>query len=316
MSEITAKFAALVLWVFILATVSAGNVRANQEATMPHYLIMAAVSDNPAKLQGTMQPMAEYMARKLAPLGVEDIEVVVVESRKQMIRLLRDGRVDWVSETAYSAMLLEDEAGAEILLRKWKHGVPDYRSLIFTRRDSPIAGLQDLSGHTIAFQHPGSTTGYFEPAAELQSLGYNLRRLPNLGDRPEPGSLGFLFSGAEYNTVMWVHKKLIDAGVVSSLDWQNESYLPPAIIPDLKIIHLSEPIPRALELVRGNLDPRIKAAIREVLLNAHLDPDAGPAMKAYQDTTRFDRLDASTVAALDKIRKMLSVETVAGEVAP
>jgi phosphonate transport system substrate-binding protein len=283
---------------------------------MPHLLILAAVSDNPRKLQGAMQPMADYMAGRLAPLGVEGIEVVVVDSRAQMVRLLRDGRVDWVSETAYSAILLEQKAGAQVLLRKWKQGVPEYQSLIFTHKDSPLQSLQDLADHNIAFQHPGSTTGYFQPASQLRAAGHDLRRLRTIWDRPEPGSLGFLFSGAEYNTAMWVHKRLVHAGVLSNLDWHNEAFVPAGIRGDLKIIYTSDPIPRALEMVRGDLHPGIKAAMKEVLLSAHLDPEAGPALQAYQETKRFDELDSATLIGMQKIRDMLSSDFAADEVSP
>lgn len=310
------KFRYQVCLVVMLMVCTGGHANAEHSVDVPHLLIMAAVSDNPKKLQGDMQPMAAYMARKLAPLGIESIEVVVVESRDQMVRLLREGRVDWVTETAYSATLLQEEADAEILVRKWKQGVPEYQSLIFTRKDSPLNSLLDLVNHRIAFQHPGSTTGYFQPASELRAVGHKLKRLPTIRDSVEPGTLGFIFSGAEYNTVMWVHKKLADAGVLSNLDWQNEAYLPTAIRDELKVLYTSHPIPRALELVRGDLDPGIKAAMKDVLLAAHLDPDASAAMLAYQGTRKFDELDQNSIEGLQKIRDMRASDTGAIELAP
>ena len=311
-----AKFGIRVLLVVISLAAVGSELWAEHPDRTPHLLILAAVSDNPGKLQGDMQPMAEYMAGKLAPLGVEGIEVLVVDSRDQMIKLFRDGRVDWVSETAYSAVLLEEQAGAEILLRKWKQGVPEYRSLIFTRRDSQLHGLPDLVDCKIAFQHPGSTSGYFQPASELRAAGLRLRQLRTIQDRPEPGSLGFLFSGAEYNTSLWVHKRLVDAGVLSSLDWQNEAFLPAGIRDDLQVIFTSDAIPRALELVRGDLHPKIKQAMKQVLLTAHLDPEASTALRAYQDTKKFDDLDEVTRSGLQKIRDMLMTESIPSEVAP
>lgn len=307
------------LWVLVagaLLSMAGGGTLADHADDMPHLLVMAAVSDNPRRLQEAMQPMAIYMAGKLAPLGIESIEVVVTDSREQMVRLLREGKVDWVTETAFSATELERQAAAEILLRKWKQGVPEYQSLVFTRKDSGLNSLADLSGHSIAFQHPGSTTGYFQPASELRAAGHRLRRLTSIDDRAEPGSVGFLFSGAEYNTVMWVHKGLINAGVLSSLDWQNDAFLPGGLREDFKVIHTSHPIPRALELVRGDLHPRIKSAMKQLLLSAHLDPDASAAMVSYHGTRKFDELDADALLALQKIRDLSASDVGTTESAP
>ena len=48
-----------------------------------------------------------------------------------MIKLLQDGHIDIVSETALSALLFEEEAGAEILLLEWKKGVAAYHTVFF-----------------------------------------------------------------------------------------------------------------------------------------------------------------------------------------
>ena len=56
----------------------------------------------------------------------------------------------------------------------------------------------------------------------------------------------------------------------SSLDWNDARRLPPAFRHDLKIIHETPEYPRALEMVRGDLDPKVEARLREVLLQACL----------------------------------------------
>ena len=61
--------------------------------------------------------------------------------------------------------------------------------------------------------------------------------------------------------------------------------------------------PRALELVRDGLDPLIEQRLREILLAAHDDPAARPALDAYLRTERFDVVDQATWAALADLRE-------------
>lgn len=279
-----------------------GSVAASESEEVQRIVVMAAISDDPQRYVEAMKPLADYMAARLAPHGVTAVEVLVAENRRQLIRLLLDGRVDWVTETAYSAAVLEHRANAEILLRKWKYGVPSYQSILFVRRDSGIESTAGLINRRVAFQHPGSTTGYFLPRTRLESSGLNLRELRSIREPARPGAVNYLFSGSEYNSAIWVHKGLVEAAALSNLDWQDESVVPPGIRDDLRIIYSSEPIPRALELVRRDLHPKVKRALKSVLLSAHSDPEAKEALRAYHMTLRFDELDQESLEALRQMR--------------
>lgn len=276
-------------------------------------VVMAAISDDPQRYVSAMKPLANYMAARLSAHGVIGVEILVAENRAQLIRLLRDGRVDWVTETAYSAAVLEHRANAEILLRKWKYGVPSYQSVVFVRNDSGIEALSGLLNRRVAFQHPGSTTGYFLPRARLENAGLRLREQRSVRDPARPGAVNYLFSGSEYNSALWVHKGLVEGAALSNLDWQNDSVVPPAVREDLRVIYSSEPIPRALELVRKDLSPSVKQALKTVLLTAHNDPEANDALRAYHMTLRFDELDEESLEALRRMRAdMEALETATG----
>jgi phosphonate transport system substrate-binding protein len=51
-------------------------------------------------------------------------------------------------------------------------------------------------------------------------------------------------------------------------------------------------------VVRGDLDPRIGARLREVLLEASGDPSAREALLAFFGTTRFLPMDDASLRAL------------------
>ena len=174
---------------------------------------------------------------------------------------------------------------------------------IFVRRDSGLERLSDLEGRTIAFQNTASTSAYFAPATALLDAGQRLEILLSPMDRPSADAVGYVFARSELNIAAWVHKRLVDAGVVSNLDWDDVRRMPPAFRHDFRVIHETQDFPRALEMVRGDLDPKIEARLREVLLEAAQDPAAREALSVFFRTTRFLPVDPASQQALDDLRR-------------
>jgi phosphonate transport system substrate-binding protein len=115
--------------------------------------------------------------------------------------------------------------------------------------------------------------------------------------------VGYLFAGSERNIVTWVQKGLVDVGAVSNIDWENPQLVPPSFRPDLEVIGATPDYPRALELVRGSLDARIRERLRALLLEAAQDPDAGAALAQYFQTSGFAPIDADSERALHELQR-------------
>ena len=90
---------------------------------------------------------------------------------QQMMSYLRRGKVDGVTETPGTGLLLADRAGARPLLLTERFAAREYRSVIFVRRDSGISDLCQLLGRTVVFQSPSSTSAYLVPALALRQQG-------------------------------------------------------------------------------------------------------------------------------------------------
>ena len=187
------------------------------------------------------------------------------------------------------------------LLLTERDGRSHYRSVFFARRDRGIASLDDLLGHSIAFQRPLSTSAYFVPAASLLEHGLRLEMLLSPSDPVSPSEVGYLFARSELNIATWVHKGLVDVGVMSDLDWRNPRQLPVAFRADMVVFGRSQEYPRAVEMVRQGLDPRVQARLSEVLLAAASDPDAAEALQRFFQTTRFLPVDPESAQALEGI---------------
>ena len=251
-------------------------------------IVLGKVTTSPNKHYKRLKPMVDYAANQLKALGITRGEVMFARDNEEMIRYLKHGRVDWVTESFFSAMMFCEKANTQILAQTRKGGVADYHTIIFVRKDSGIKTLEDLKGRKIAFEDPGSTTSYIVPMIELQKSGLETVELKGPKDRLNAQRVGFIFSGSELSITTWVHKGLSDAGAFSNLDWDNPLRCPPVFKKDLRIIHRTRDLPRALEIVRNDLNPDLKNRLKTILLISEHDPKAVAALKAYSKTSGFD----------------------------
>ena len=285
----------------VLLTVMAATLPV-QAAEPRNVLVLGRISDDPKAHYEQLKPLLDYVVARMGDVGITDGRVLMARDAQQMQSYLRRGRVDWVTETASGATQLEARAGAVPLLLTERNGVSHYHTLYFARRDSGIQSLDDLRGRSIVFQNRQSTSAYFVPAAELLARGMKLEILLSPRDQPEPRSVGYLFARSELNMSSWVHKRLVDAGAMSNLDWDSDRRVPQSFKRDFVIFAESAPFPRAIEMVRGDLDARVSGRLREVLIEASADPAAADALRQFFSTTVFLPMDAATRAELDILR--------------
>ena len=271
-------------------------------------LTLGRISDDPARHYGQLRPLLDYVVPRLHDVGIRRGRVLMARDSSQMATYLRRGRVDWVTETPGTAMLLRARSGAHLLALTERSGVRTYRSLIVVRNDSPLQSLTDLAGQRVAFERRTSTSAYLVPAAEMLSIGLSLEPMIGLNDRPtDDGHTGYLFALSETNVRAWVSTGLVEAGAVSNLR-QPDVRVGSTLGDDtgLRVLHRSEPFPRAVELSRAGLEPHVRDRLFEVLMAASADPEAGPALAAFFDTTAFLPVDAETRQGLETMREGIS----------
>ncbi len=294
-----------ILSVSILLYVSGHAVASGSKALRAQTLVIGKVSDSPRKHFIRLKPMVDYAGEKMRDLGITHTRVLMARNNAQMIRYLREGKVDWVTETVFSSLAFRDQAGAEIILRKWKKGVPGYHTVFFTRKESDIHTLKDLQGRRLALEDPGSTTACFVPMTILFGEGLQPEKLKTIRSTPSPDKVGYGFAGGEINIATWVYQGLSDAGAYNDLDWNTPDHTPPSFKKDLRIFYQAEKMPRGFELVRPGMDPEIKARLKKILLEADSDPDAGNVLYSYQRTALFDEIDDETNAVLEVVRQQM-----------
>lgn len=266
-------------------------------------LVLGRISDDPRRHYEQLQPLLDYVVPRMRTVGIREGRVLMASDPRQMISYLRRGKVDWVTETPGTGLLLADRAGARPLLLTERSGSREYRTVFFVRRDSGITELSQLLGKTIAFQSPESTSAYLVPAMVLRERGLPMNLMVSPMEGGDVGSVGYVFANTGSNLATWVHKRLVDAGSFSDQDWESLQRMSDTFRRDLVVIHTTDPVPRAMELVSPHLEPEVAARLKEVLLGAAEDPQARDALRQFFRTTGFYEPGPEDRAALEALRR-------------
>ena len=200
-------------------------------------LVLGRISDDPKAHYDQLKPLLDYVVPRMREVGIVEGRILMAKDAQQMASYLRRGRVDWVTETAGTAMSLQQRAGATPLLLTERSGVSAYQSVFFVRRDSPLTALEDLKGRTLAMQSVLSTSAYLVPVMELLDHGVKPEILLTPGDAPAADTVGYVFARSELNISTYVHKRVVDAGVISSIDWNDDRSMPPAFRRDMRVLY-------------------------------------------------------------------------------
>src|SRR5262245_28174748 len=250
-------------------------------------LHLGTIGQSPADEIRDFLPLANYLAVALKTEGVNDVRVVVAESLTEMATLMRGAKVDLFIDSTFPSMALNQLAGSKFLLRRWKRGVAEYHSLIFTRKDNGLRQLAHLKGKTIAFEEPFSSSGYFFPKLALVQAGLKLAAKKEASDPVAGGEVGYVFSNDDENTMLWVLRGRVIAGAIDDLTFVKKAR---TRINELEILHQSAPIPRQFVSYRQDLTENFIAKIRETLLSMDKSDAGRIALIKFQNTAKFDRI--------------------------
>jgi phosphonate transport system substrate-binding protein len=243
---------------------------------------------NQKEIEEHFRDFVRFVARKLSSGPNVEGKVVIAPTPPELAKLLEQGEVDFYMESPYPTYVINNVHGAgKLLLRRWKGGLAEYQSLIFTKRNSEIRRLEDLRGKTIVFEDPGSTSGHFLPKLFLQRKGFKLSE-KTLG-KPDisPGEIGYVFAYSQDKLVDLVLAKHAAAGAFSNddhaaLDEKRRS--------DITILAQTERLPRHLLSVRKDLAPALAKRLEEILLSMHEDDEGRRILQQADGTTKFDML--------------------------
>ena len=140
------------------------------------------------------------------------------------------------------------------------------------------------------------------PAAMLRRDGLTLTELSSRHEQPAKDELGYVFTGDDKNTVIWLHSGWIDA---AATDPENFAALEKAAPGAYRVLARSMKLPRHVGIHREGLDPALVDRITEELIAMEASEAGRKAMAAFNDTLRFDLFPAGVEATFEPIYGLL-----------
>jgi phosphonate transport system substrate-binding protein len=261
-------------------------------------LIFGRVHDDPVRSIRDRQEFVDYMAKKLAPLGISGGRILVVEKMQMLSQALKEGKADVFHDSVVPVMVLSKWAGAVPILRQWKYGEADYEGVIVVHKNSGINSLADLKGKVIAFEEPHSTSASILPRMLFEEKKIGLVQVKARG-AVKPDSVGYIY-GTDGSSVNVLMTGRVDAATTVAREIER---LKPEVRDSLKVIGKTVSVPRQLIAVRKDLDPKIVKSLTEILVKMDGDPEGRGVLKRQQNTTKFDVIPAGSLDQLNQINR-------------
>lgn len=279
------RVVAFLLLVFISSLRSPASAQDRNSAGQR--LILGVVAGTHQKeVEAHFREFVTYVARKVSgPASAGN--VIVAPATADLVKLLQEKKVDFYLESPFPTYVINNVNGAgRVLLRRWKGGMAEYQSLIFTNRGSQVKTVQELRGKLVAFEDPESSTGYLLPKVFLQKQGLKLSD-KSAGAAVAPEEIGYIFGQTDEKVIELVLTGRAAAGAFSDDDYAK---LPEEQKTQIVILGQTEKLPRHLVSIRNDLPPEVAARLQRVLLTMHEDQEGRRILQQTDDTTKFDIL--------------------------
>ena len=279
----------LIIFALVCSFTSLGNGIAAEAKDATGTLTLGLVSEvNRSAIEAHFAPFASYVARKISAAPALQGKVVVASTPFELAKLLEQRKVDFYLESPYPTYVINYVHGAgKLLLRRWKGGVPEYYSVIFTRSDGGLRRLDDLRGNTIGFEDPSSTSGYLLPKLFLARAGFKLIEKARFDPHASNTEVRYVFAYSQNKLVDWVLTKQVEAGAFSSEDIAQMDNQKKAAI---AVLAQTERLPRHLVSARADLSPQLAKRLEEVMLGMDSDEEGRRILNQTDQTTKFDLL--------------------------
>jgi phosphonate transport system substrate-binding protein len=254
---------------------------------------------NQKEVEEHFRGFVRYVAKKLSSEPAIEGRIAMAPTQSRLAGLLTERKADFYMESPYPTYLINSVYGAgNLLLRRWKGGMPEYHALIFTRKGGETKRLEDLRGKIIAFEDPGSTSGHFLPKFFLSRKGFKLSEKTKIETSVPAGEVGYIFAYSRKKLVDLVLTKQVAAGAFSNDDY---AILDERKKSDITILAETDGLPRHLVSVRKDLAPLLITRLEKILLSMDKDPEGRLILQRTDGTTKFDALPGGELAMRQRL---------------
>lgn len=286
--------------IFVICAMVNSGLLIQQAGAEEKLLVFGRVQDNPVRAIKDRQEFVDFIAKKMAPLGISGGRILVVEKVSELARAVNEQRVDLYHDSVAATVVMAKKSKSMPIARQWKYNEAEYYSVIVVRKDASVDGLGGLRGKVIAFDEPHSTSAHILP--RMLFAENNIKLTPVvLPRKPAPDSVGFIHSSDDNALNLLVTGK-VDAAATSHREFQN---LRPEIRDEFKVIAKSMSVPRQIIAVRSDLDPKSVTALKDVLFGMDKSPEGLGVLKRQQNTTNIDAIPQESLDRMKQVEKFV-----------
>lgn len=198
--------------------------------------------------------LTEHLNKKL---GIK-VELQLAGDYTGVITGMQHKHIDVAYFGPESYVQAQKRANAEALVVEVdaESGLPGYRGIIITKKDSGLNSLESIKGKTWAFTSSQSTSGTLVPTVMFSKSGID----------PQKYFSKVLYSGGHEASILSIKAGKIDAASTNDLDF-NRGLGKAWTADDFNIIWTSDLIPGSPMAVRGDLPESLKKALKEAFIS-------------------------------------------------
>lgn len=236
-------------------------------------LRVSAIPDEaPTELQRKFAPLGAYLE---AETGMK-VSFVPVTDYAAVVEALATRKIDmaWLGGFTFVQASLRTKGTAVPLVQRAEDA--KFTSKFITASEG-IKGFADLKGKTFAFGAPSSTSGHLMPRYFLGQEGIN----------PDRDFKNTAFSGAHDATVAFVQAGKVDAGVLNASVWDKLVEQKKVDTSKVRVFATTPPYFDYNWTVRGDLDPKLQAKLRDAFLKLDAANPAHKEIMALQRASKF-----------------------------
>jgi ABC-type phosphate/phosphonate transport system substrate-binding protein len=195
---------------------------------------------------------------------------------------LYTGELDlvWICARPYALQIAEQPRkifgiAAPVMRESLYDGQPVYYSHLVVHEQNQAAVLPDLRGARVAYNEPGSQSGFFSLLTALAAIGEQASFFAD-----------WVESGGHLLSLAMLQARTIDVAAIDSTVWDYEQIHNPHSLANLKIIATTGPFPGPPLAASSNVSTDKLERLTEFLLAMHQSAD-GRALLAQSGVSHF-----------------------------
>lgn len=297
------KYFALILFVILLSCVAENINTTNKTKTLLQgTIVVADISDEPAKKIARLTPFINYIALRMNEAGIGKGAVKIAPDMATLISWSKKKQIDIYQDSLFKVLRIMKETQLSPLMCRWKGGSAEYWSVFFSLRKNGYRSLEDLKGKIIALEDPDSTTGFFLPVSELLKSGSPFTLVTEPGQKIDAEAIGLFMAEEDENIFEHVISGNVAAGVLGSNDFYD---IKEETRSELSVLRESEKIPRQVLLVKKEITESVLKLLSQIILKMNSNSEGMEALDKMKGTSRFTNLTFPDMKQINDFKKML-----------